>query len=180
MESMTLRRARLAPAVLAVLAAAALAACGDDAAHKPAACPTGRLERYSPCGGFGRAFSADSIGPDEGCFVYDYDGRDTLLLTHVNAAFNCCPTRLVGIVTFPGDTIRVKESEIPEGGVCDCSCLYDLDFRITGLPPGIYHVVFDEPYVSPPDAPLTATIDLSTAASDTVCVARTRYPWHER
>jgi len=180
MGNMTSWRAHHAPAVLAVLAAAALAACGGDDTHRPAAGPAGELVGHSPCGGFGRAAPADSIGPDEGCFVYDYDGRDTLLLTHVNAAFNCCPTRLIGRVSFPGDTIRIKESEIPEGGICDCSCLYDMDYRITGLGTGIYHVVFDEPYVSPPDAPLGATIDLSTAASDTVCVARTRYPWHER
>jgi hypothetical protein len=177
-SSLGIRRISPAVALFSIALVAGLFGCSDDDdTHRPAGTPAGRLLDHGECKSHGTFSRADSIAAGEDCFAYDYDGEGVLLVTHVNAAFNCCPDTITGAVTVRGDTIRIVEGEVLEDGGCRCLCLYDLRYRITGLPPGVYHVEFEELYVLATDAPLGSRVDLTAAVADTVCVARDHYPW---
>ncbi|GEM_PF-5004904 len=99
------------------------------------------------------------------CVQWQYDGVGTLLLTHVNATFNCCPETETHI-SVEGNTITITEVEI--SGICYCICLYDLDFQIVNLPAGEYTINVTEPYVSSP--PLSFTVDLVATPTGEYCV----------
>jgi hypothetical protein len=63
------------------------------------------------------------------------------------------------------------------GAVCDCDCLFDLEYEITGLPPGDYQISVIEPYLPGGDLNLTLTIELSPGTDGIHCVDRNGYPW---
>jgi hypothetical protein len=108
------------------------------------------------------------------CIEYQYLGGGHLLLNHLNTAFNCCPEFEAGI-DFEGDTIIVWEDEI--SGLCDCICLFDLNYEIVNLDPGIYNVTVIQEYLDPTDEPLDFTMDLLSSPSGIHCVERDHYPW---
>ena len=74
-----------------------------------------------------------------------------------------------------GGEIRIKEKE--SSSLCDCNCLYDLDYEFTGVAPGITRISVVGPYQPEGDPPLEFLVDLGGAASGSYCVERTRYPW---
>lgn len=143
---------------------------------EPPSEPTGYLISNTGCKSF-EGDSPDQHGNTQSCIQYDYDGTGTLSLTHVNAAFNCCPDYLTAVFSFVGNTITITEGENLNSGGCDCICLFDLQFQIDNLPPGEYHIIFEELYVQGEDLPLDFVVDLSQAVSDEYCVDRTHYPW---
>jgi hypothetical protein len=106
------------------------------------------------------------------CIVYNYDGTGVLDIRHVDALLNCCP--------FYWGNIAVDENiiEITEcwTGDCRCACTFDLDFRISNLSPGSYHIVFNldnyDWYHETHDVYLNfeTDIDLIANPSDSVCV----------
>jgi len=112
--------------------------------------------------------------PNLDCIEYQYDGNGTLQLTHVNAGFNCCP----GIeIEFDISDFVITIDEIEVADSCFCLCLFDLDYQIDNLPPGVYTVSVNEPYVTPEEEKLEFTVDLTGATSGQHCVERTHYPW---
>ena len=147
----------------------------------PQPAPTGVLVAYSTCKNSMSMVSAptpilDSPSSSEGCLDYQYQANTgTLLLRHVNAAFNCCPQVIRGDVTIDHDQINIIESEA--GGLCACLCLYDLDFEISNLAPGTYTIDVTEPLLSPKDPRLTVTLDLVTNPTGLICLPRSGYPW---
>jgi len=143
----------------------------------PCAGPTAEVVQVSGCKTF------DS-GPGEkatlnlDCVEYAYDGLATLTLTHVNAGFNCCPTRITADLSLVGNVLTITEGETFEnGGPCYCLCLFDVEMVISGLPPGQYTIHVAELYVQNGDAPLEFSVDLSAAVSGSYCLERTYYPW---
>ncbi len=118
----------------------------------------------------------EAISPDRECFKYRYDGASSLELDHINTAFNCCPEEIVADITIENDTIIISESET--GGLCDCICLFDLSYKISGLEPSEYTIIFKSPYLGGGDSILTATINLSDSTYGIACVKRDCYPWH--
>ena len=60
---------------------------------------------------------------------------------------------------------------------CDCLCLFDLDYEITNLPPGVYTIRVNEPYLWEGAEVLEFTVDLSAVPSGSHCVYRDHYPW---
>lgn len=105
------------------------------------------------------------------CIEYDYDGS-TLQLKHVNAAFNCCLDQIVAVVTIDGDVITIaEEGKLANGSGCHCICLYDLEFLITHLKPGVYTFVI-------PSFTDLIQIDLRLPTSNSYCEKRDRYPWN--
>ncbi len=143
--------------------------------------PEGSLVGYIGCKMFSSIEPTD-VYPVGGytCAVYDYDGSGVLTLEHINAEFNCCQDLIYAVITIKNDTIGIAESEDPVGGLCDCMCLFDLNFEITDLPPGVYFIKFDVPYnswMSRGEEPLEFTADLRAAISDTFCVGRMGYPY---
>jgi hypothetical protein len=113
--------------------------------------------------------------PMQECLEYDYDGRGTLVLKHVNSGFNCCPGELTADVTVIGKRIRIFEKEKEAG--CHCLCLYDLDYRIENVAGGVYLVAFVCPYVEAHEEMLEVELDLSGPGNGRICVDREHYPW---
>jgi hypothetical protein len=138
---------------------------------------TGIVTGHSACKSHGGAAVAGSLSADMTCISYAYDGSGVLSLTHGNAAFNCCPEQLLADFSFSGNTITVTERETFNYGPCTCLCLFDLGMQVLNLPPGQYHILVVEPYLSGDDRPLDFMIDLSGAPSGTHCEERTQYPW---
>jgi hypothetical protein len=108
------------------------------------------------------------------CIEYNYDGEDILLLTHINAGFNCCP-ELTADITISDNIITIEEIEL--SGDCDCLCLFDVFYEISDLSPGEYIITVDEPYLQDDEEKLEFTIDLLSPISGSYCVERFHYPW---
>jgi len=150
------------------------AACASSAGPGP----TGELVGRTDCKSAGRLTSGGAgAAPTTGqeCVEYEYDGRSVLRLKHVNAGFNCCPGTVSADIQVAGGTIRVREAE--SSSLCDCSCLYDLDYEFTGVTPGYWRIEVVGPYQPEADPPLEFVLVLDGASSGSYCVVRTRYPW---
>ncbi|MEW5924218.1 MAG: dockerin type I domain-containing protein [Candidatus Zixiibacteriota bacterium] len=116
---------------------------------------------------------------EQDCIEYDYDGSGTLNLTHYNDMFNCCPESLYIVVTLENNVIRLDEYE--SEGLCDCICIYDMEYEITGILPGVYTLIVDNIsyYNEYTGGPIEFEIDLSTPTSGIFCVDRPYLPWSE-
>ncbi|UCH82949.1 MAG: hypothetical protein JSW50_10790 [Candidatus Latescibacterota bacterium] len=136
--------------------------------------PAGRLTGASGCNDFGATGAFDVTPPNEDCVDYHYNGNNILLLTHLNAGFNCCP--VIGAdIAIEENNITITEKEI--SGLCDCLCLFDLDYEIVNIPPGVYTIKVIEPHLMPGDELLEFVVDLTAEPAGTYCVERNRYPW---
>jgi hypothetical protein len=113
-----------------------------------------------------------SAATGETCLRWVYDGQGVLSLTHENAALNCCPHPSLTIEAL-GDTLFVSESD---SGLCDCYCLYDIDYKVAHLPAGRYRIAVSEA-VTGGGLPLDVWIDLVDSPTGLFCVERTQYPW---
>ena len=136
--------------------------------------PFGFLVDATGCKEFSNEGAIDSTPPTQDCIDYHYNGEEVLLLTHLNAGFNCCPV-IDPEITIANNIIRIEETEVE--GLCDCLCLFDLEYEIRNLPAGTYAIVVVEPYVREGDEKLVFTVDLTAAPSGSHCVERTHYPW---
>jgi hypothetical protein len=141
---------------------------GDDA--------SGGLIGHGSCKNHLNAMSSDALSGNQDGIAYDYDGSGILSLQHLNAAFNCCPI-FVSIVTIEANNIVIKELDSLRDGGCSCLCIFDLDYAISNLSPGLYHIRVIEPYVTGEMELLEFDVDLSVATSGFYFVLRDRYPW---
>jgi hypothetical protein len=139
--------------------------------------PVGRLVGRTNCKNFGARDAGAAAAPtsSQECVEYRYDGRSVLTIKHVNAGFNCCPGTITADIRVEGGAIRIKESE--SSSLCDCNCLYDVDYEIANLAPGAWRISVTGPYQSEDDPPLEFFADLRGEVSAAFCVARTHYPW---
>jgi hypothetical protein len=112
------------------------------------------------------------------CVFGTYDGTGTLSITQINAGLNCCLDGLSADVTVEGDLITITQIEEPEGGYCDCICLYDIDIALFNIEPGMYTIRVVEPYLGP-EEPIEFDVDLTSQGVFHHCVTRTSYPWNE-
>jgi len=140
--------------------------------------PEGQLLRFSGCKNFslnGSLVKENISSAAEECAEYFYDGHGNLKLKHINAAFNCCPgTISADIIVEPGEIlIKEKESE----AICDCNCLFDIDYEIIHLKPGVYRISIKNLYQPPDEPPLEFVVSLKEPTSGTFCVPRKKYPW---
>jgi hypothetical protein len=140
-------------------------------------CPGGRFVGRSECGGYEPQARILGVPDTLDCLQWQYDGQSLLQLRHVNAGFNCCP-ELAFDIQVEDNTITIEEIEILGG--CHCLCLFDLDFEISNLPPGIYTFRVTEPYAQPDDEPLTFMVDFVSSPSGMHCVPRDHYPWGQQ
>lgn len=111
------------------------------------------------------------------CLSYSYDGTDVLSIDHINTGFNCCPGEILADIVFRNDTILITESETE--GLCDCYCLFDTYYEMTGIEPKVYTIVFDVPYIHEDDELLSITVDLSASPEGSACVDRISWIWPE-
>ncbi len=113
---------------------------------------------------------------DWDCIEWEYDGQSTLTVHHINAGLNCCPV-FAAEFRLTHDTIIIEELDSLEGGGCDCNCLFNIDYELTGVDPGVYTFIVIEPYRHPSDPELIFEMDLTTESSGIECVPRSYYPW---
>ncbi len=139
--------------------------------------PYGELSGDSGCKARTSFLEKETDPSGSSCISYVYDGNGLLFFDHVNAGFNCCQDMVYASISIDDGTITVSEGEDPEGGLCDCLCLFDLHFIVRNLEPGTWTIKFLEPYVGEGDEAIEFTVDLLIAPSGEHCVTRTRYPW---
>lgn len=147
--------------------------------HGPAPCcpPSVLFTDHTECKNF--MDSPDtSVPPNQTCVQYEYDGDSTLVLRHINAGLNCCPDDWDHAYAYvmSNDVISLRENSID--GICDCDCLYDLEFTVYDAPPGVYTIHVDERFEFPDEERLEFTITLTgEPSSGMFCVPRAYYPW---
>ncbi|MCX6259067.1 MAG: hypothetical protein NTW49_14375 [Bacteroidia bacterium] len=117
----------------------------------------------------------DSIPQNQSCLYYRLS-HDTLYLTHINAGFNCCFSSVNMGMISGNDTLRITESEVVNSP-CDCNCLFDVLFIVTGITAVNYYIMLNEPYVTLASEKLSGSVDLHLSAFGHFCVTRSSYPW---
>lgn len=160
-----------------VLGTAVLIALAGSCGSPSGPAPLGRIVARTDCKSAGGTpvGKAGAAAASQECIEYEYDGRSVLRLRHVNAAFNCCPGAISADVEVSGAIIRIGERE--SSSLCDCNCLYDISYEITGLAPGSVRISIAGPYQPEEGPPLECVVDLGNASSGSCCVTRTGYPW---
>jgi len=132
---------------------------------------------HSSCKQFTEAAFLDSVKQDIDCIEYFYEPDSKLLsIKHYNAAFNCCPNKILAEIIIDSSLIRVEERE-KLLNPCKCNCLYDLNYEISGVDAKKYTLEIIEPYLGNADEPLKFEIDLNINQHDTLMKKRTMYPW---
>lgn len=138
----------------------------------PSSGPGGSVISDSGCKSYYKAAEATAT---EDCLQWEYVNGYTLKIRHQNGCFNCCAEPDASFY-ISGDTIIVTEAEIfGEWGPCACLCLFDVQYEISAIPPGVYFIRIDERYVA--DSLLSTTVDLNENPSGSLCVYRDAYPW---
>ncbi len=143
----------------------------SSSGNNPQDTPEGTLVKYSEC----KSNILDSTSNSKDCIEYQYDSISILTLKHVNAGFNCCPGKITASIEINNGTIIIKEKEQAVG--CHCDCLYDIDYRLNNVTPGMYHIVIIEPYKLNEEPLLEFDMDLNSYPSGSFCVDRWHYPW---
>ncbi len=150
--------------------------CGTDKHTNPLN-SSGALVGQSEYGGFRLSAAIDTLPDNSSCIEYNFVGDSILYIRHVNAGFNCCPL-IAATVDVKGDEITIIESEsFPEGYGCNCLCLFDLDYEVYDVQPGIYTISVEELYLTGDDEPMQFSVNLSESKSGVFCVERGHYPW---
>jgi len=135
----------------------------------------GVLVDYDGCKGTTSGISDLEIPGCLDCVQCFYGDQNTLFLKHLNATFNCCPEEIIAEVVVSGDTIMITEDETE--GLCDCHCLFDLEYEINDIYPGEYTVIVNEPYLCDGDQPLVFQLEIPCFPNYCYCLPRTCYPW---
>ncbi len=133
--------------------------------------PLGSMISASGCLGEKEAADTTSVWD---CILYSYDGSGTLTLNQLNAGFNCCMDYFNADFDITDSTITITQYD---EDLCDCNCLYNIDYEIINLLPGVYTITIDEPLPLPGEDILQFEIDLTSANSGEFCVRRYFYPW---
>ena len=162
-----------------ILSMVVLPACseeGESTNPSTEPIPGIELQHATECKAFDKRTADGFIAASESRLEYRYDFHSrTLSLTHLNAAFNCCPGGLAVNMDLEDNIITIIEREQEAG--CYCLCLYDLQCTIHDLEPGTYRIVVIEPYLHDDDAPLSFKVDLREEPTGNSTVPRTHYPW---
>jgi len=150
---------------------------GDPALEFCTPCgPAGELTSFSECKSLTKDVTSPEVSSDLDCISYIYGNDSVLYLRHINAGFNCCPDSFTATFAISEANIVIDEMEVVSMP-CLCLCLFDLDYRINGLPPGVYTLRVNEPYLWEGGEPLEFTLDLTPYSSDFLCITRENYPW---
>ena len=137
----------------------------------------GGLIKHSGCKDFSNAKSS-TVAANISQVDYLYNtSTNSLRLNHLNAGFNCCPSKLSCDFSIMNDTIFIEEKEEFNNDLaCSCNCLYDLEILIAGVEAKKYIVKFIEPRYSGDDK-LVFEIDLTENKEGSYSVNRDSYPW---
>ncbi|MCX6224158.1 MAG: hypothetical protein NTV01_05330 [Bacteroidia bacterium] len=137
--------------------------------------PSVNLVSSSKCKGHGLKANADQAF-DQDCIQYFWLTGDTLSIRHVNAGFNCCPGGFDVGLSVVGDTLVITEAE--NSSMCDCNCLYDLNYKLTGISKNTWWIRVKEPYIQQTEQKkILFKAELKKISEGEFCVTRTGYPW---
>jgi hypothetical protein len=137
--------------------------------------PSINLDSSSKCKGNSLKAGNDQSS-DQDCIRYSWVTGDSLFIKHVNAGFNCCPDGFNVDLKVDGDTLVIGESE--NSSLCDCNCLFDLDYSLAGISKSTWWIRIKEPYVEQSDQlKILFKVELKKDPSGVFCVTRTGYPW---
>ena len=137
--------------------------------------PAWKLVDHTDCKSQTNAPAGATVPSDMDCIEYHYRANGTLAIKRINAAFNCCPGDIsTGIIVADG-VITIVEQEAQS--MCDCSCLYDLEYEIKNLAPRKYRLRIVELYLDLDDRRLEFPIDLSATPDGFAGRYRDHYPW---
>jgi hypothetical protein len=113
---------------------------------------------------------------DQDCINYSWRSGDTLIIKHVNAAFNCCPGGFHAGVRIVGDTVILTEKE--NSSLCDCNCLFDLSCKLGGISKGTWWIRIEEPYIqNTSQEKILFKAELKKNSDGEYCISRSGYPW---
>ncbi|MCF8373363.1 MAG: hypothetical protein K9H64_17220 [Bacteroidales bacterium] len=146
----------------------------EDTEKGPSPNENAELLSFSTCKTMKSYYATDSVQDNQSCIEFSF-ADSILLLTHVNAGFNCCPGNITADFVFDGNTITISEHEAAAD--CDCDCLYDLTMQMAGIAAGTYHFVFVEPYAGVTGQGIDFTLNLHDSVVGNYCVTRNFYPW---
>ena len=136
---------------------------------------SGSITGSSDCKNFKSADLKFTEADTFSCVHYLYnESTYKLVMTHINAGFNCCPEEIYCEIITHNDTIIIEEFE--KRPDCDCLCLFDLDIELQSVQEGTYIVKFIEPYAGG-QAELIFEIDLTSGIEGEYCVVRKGGPW---
>lgn len=138
--------------------------------------PAGYITGTSKCLDHSDEKGVTAVDDTLDCVEYSYDGETILNLYHRNAGLNCCPV-IVANIAIEDNMIIVEELDSLDMGGCPCLCLFNIDYQIYNLPPGMYTIKFIEPYVWAEEEQLEFIVDLSSPTEGSHCVYRNEYPW---
>jgi len=143
--------------------------------------PVGVIDNYSGCKHLtDTSESTLPFSADSSCVVlYNFPADSLLRIYHINTAYNCCVDALDANFEFAEGLITITGIEHPPGGLCDCICLYDVNYSISNYEQGITTIRFVEPYFPAGQDQLEITVDLSIEGTWTYCVPREGYPWND-
>jgi hypothetical protein len=121
-----------------------------------------------------QSFVFTTTGNDFSTIQYNYSNK-VLHIKHINAGFNCCPDKISFKASVSDTIIGVDEKE--SKALCDCMCLFDLDYDIREVERKRYWITFNEPYTGLNDKKLAFYIDLCASDTGSFKVSRHNYPW---
>ena len=73
--------------------------------------PVGTVVNSTGCKSFSDLYPGIEIPRDQDCIRYRYIEPGTLLLTHINAGFNCCPDTIYADIELKDDILSITEIE---------------------------------------------------------------------
>jgi hypothetical protein len=125
---------------VAIMALAALGACGGDEGTGEPEGPLYEDTLTSECGGLGNAVQALTSGDYCAAEVLDwaFDAETgELALLHQRTTLNCCGEHSVS-AAWDGEQIVVTAVDAPEGmgARCACMCVYDFGLTVLNVPAG--------------------------------------------
>ncbi len=145
-------------------------ACEKNSENETNLTSQGELLNYNGCKTFEKNTETER---NYTCVEYNY-ANNKLELKHINAGFNCCPEKITANITIENDTITIKEIEAE--ALCDCLCLFDLDFKLENISSKEYYINFIELYIGEMDN-LEFLVNFSDSSSGSFCLERNYYPW---
>ncbi len=134
--------------------------------------PDGRMTAASGCKQ--TSINVDPKATQE-CIRFTFERNTILEIQHINSGMNCCSGSVFATVRIDGDSIVIREYEGTDAMPCDCLCLYDFDYEITGLEKTEYILNIQCPLAEP----FECRLDLKNLRTGLLCIDRNRYPWSE-
>jgi hypothetical protein len=161
-----------------------LFACSTDKSKDPVCVnpyeteKAGRLINHSDCKNSGGVILVNVNSTHEAITFNYYAGYKILQLSHLNAAFNCCPEKITASYKFSNDTIRIFEKQAKAG--CLCECLYDINYELRNISQGIYHIEIYGPMTDGSyHSALAFDVDVVNHKDSVFALYRGFYPWME-